>query len=117
MLMPFFESLENILKARPGLLGTPITEILATSVSLATPLINIFSILVFSFTIVPGALVRLERTSSSMLYFLAISTERLLSTCAPRVASSSISSYEISLSFVAFGTFLGSAVKTPSTSV
>ena len=45
-----------------------------------------------SFTIVPGALARLESTSSSMLYFFAISTERLLSTCAPSVASSSISS-------------------------
>ena len=74
------ESFENILKARPGIFGTPITEILATSVSLATPLINIFSILVFSFTIVPEAFVILESTSSSILYFLAISTERLLRT-------------------------------------
>ena len=46
----------------------------------ATPLINIFSILVFSFTIVPEAFVILESTSSSILYFLAISTERLLRT-------------------------------------
>ena len=34
------ESLEKILKAKPGRSGTPIIEILATLVSLATPLIN-----------------------------------------------------------------------------
>ena len=46
------------------------------------PLISIFSIFTFSLTIVPGTGLSDERTSSSTEYFLAISTERLLSTCA-----------------------------------
>ena len=41
---------------------------------------------------------------------LASSTERLWSTCAPSVASSSISLYVTSSSFLAPATFLGSAV-------
>ena len=91
-LISFAESFENTLKAKPGSFGIPFIEILAMSQSLATPEIIIFSIFGFSFTIVPGLLVRLESTSSSIPYFLAISTERLFRTCAPRVASSSISS-------------------------
>ena len=74
------DNLLKILKATPGVSFKPITEIVATLVSLATPLISVFSIFTVSFTIVPGFLSRLERTSSSTLYFLAISTERLLST-------------------------------------
>ena len=70
-----------------------------------------------SLTLVPGWPEKLERTSRLTLYLLAISTERLWSTWAPRVASSSISSYVISSSFLAPFTQRGSAVKTPSTSV
>ncbi len=84
--------MEKTLNARPGRSGTPMTDTRATLSSFAIPLINIFSIFLASFTIVPGTLDRLERTSISMLYFLAISTERLFRTCAPSDASSSISS-------------------------
>ena len=61
-------------------------------------------------TTVPGTGFRLERTSSSTLYFLASSTLRLLSTCAPRDASSSISSKVISSSLRVLRTLRGSAV-------
>ena len=91
-LIPLLASLEKILKARPGLSGTPMMEMREMLSSFATPLMSIFSTLLSSFTMVPFRRVRLERTSSSMLYFLAISTERLWSTWAPKVASSSISS-------------------------
>jgi len=83
---------EKILNAMPGSSGRPMMVTRATLVSLATPLISIFSILVTSLTLVPGTGFRLDSTSSSTLYFLAISTERLFKTCAPSVASSSISS-------------------------
>ena len=66
---------------------------------------------------VPGTSVSDERTSSSTEYFLASSTLRLFSTCAPRLASSSISSNDICGSLRALGTRRGSAVYTPSTSV
>ena len=87
-----FARTSKSLKATPGVFGIFVTEIRATYVSFVTPLMSIFSILVTSLTIVPGTRLRLERTSNSTLYFLAISTERLFKTCAPRVASSSISS-------------------------
>ena len=85
-------SSEKILKAMPGTSGTPTTEMRATSLSRAAPLINIFSTFTTSLTLVPLFFSRLESTSSFTLYFFAISTERLCSTCAPREASSSISS-------------------------
>ena len=62
----FCASLEKMRNARPGLSGTPMTEILATFSSFATPLMSIFSTLVASLTIVPLARVRLERTSNSI---------------------------------------------------
>ena len=108
--MLFFASCEKTLNAIPGTSSTPTIEIFDTSLSFVTPLTNIFSILVVSFTIVPGIGLRLEITSSSTLYFFAISTERLLRTCAPSVASSSISSYVISWSLRAPATLRGSAV-------
>ena len=49
-------------------------------------------VLTTSFTFVPGLPEKLDSTSSFTPYRLAISTERLWSTWAPRVASSSISS-------------------------
>ena len=84
---------ENSLKATPGRSGTSMTEIRTTSLSIATPLISIFSTLQTSLTSVPGtSLWMLERTSNFTEYFLAISTDRLCRTLAPQVASSSISS-------------------------
>ena len=74
------------------LLGVCVTVLLYRLLSFVTPLINIFSIFATSLTMVPGIGLSDERTSSSTEYFFAISTERLLSTCAPKVASSSISS-------------------------
>ena len=112
-----FASSEKVWNAFPGVSSTSIREILAVSLSRVTPLTNIFSTLLTSLTIVPLALCRLESTISLTLYFFAISTERLFKTFAPRLASSSISSYEISSSFAAVFTILGSVVYTPSTSV
>ena len=75
------------------------------------PLISIPSMsFVTSLTTVPGTGFRLESTSSSTLYFLASSTLRLFSTCAPRDASSSISSKVISSSLRVLRTLRGSAV-------
>ena len=107
----------NTLKDAPGTSGTSKIEITATSLSFATPLISIPSTSVTSFTMVPGTLVSDERTSKLTEYFFASSTLRLFSTCAPRLASSSISSNEISFSLRAQRTRRGSAVYTPSTSV
>ena len=91
-LMWAFATRENILKAMPGSSGSPTIITRATLASFATLLISISSIFATSLTLVPGTRFRLERTSSSTLYFFAISTLRLLRTWAPRVASSSISS-------------------------
>ena len=92
MLILFFASSENSLKAMPGWSETPMAEIRAMFTSFVTPLISSFSTSVTSLTMVPSAPVMLERTSRLTLYFFAISTERLCSTLAPREASSSISS-------------------------
>lgn len=116
-LMFFCASRLNTLKDIPGTSGTSRIETTATSSSFATPLISIPSTLVSSLTTVPGTGLMLDRTSSSTPYFLASSTLRLLSTCAPRDASSSISSKVISFRRVALGILRGSAVYTPSTSV
>ena len=86
------ESFEKILKAIPGVSCKPRIDTSATSLSFVTPLMSIFSIFVTSLTIVPGTGFNDDKTSSSTPYFFAISTERLLRTCAPSVASSSISS-------------------------
>ena len=107
----FWASRPKILKLVPGSSGTFRIVITATSVSFATPLISIPSTsFTTSLTTVPGTGFRLERTSSSTLYFLASSTLRLLSTCAPRDASSSISSKVISSSLRVLRTLRGSAV-------
>ncbi len=82
----------NNLNATPGLFSRPSTAICTTFSSVATPLTNIFSILLSSLTTVPSLVFKLERTTSCTPYFFAISTERLWSTPAPRLASSSISS-------------------------
>ena len=110
-LMFFWASRPKILKLMPGSSGTFRIVITATSVSFATPLISIPSMsFVTSLTTVPGTGFRLESTSSSTLYFLASSTLRLFSTCAPRDASSSISSKVISSSLRVLRTLRGSAV-------
>ena len=110
-LMLCWASREKTLKDVPISLGTPRSAIRAIFVSLATLLIYDFSIrFATSFTFVPGFPEKLDRTSRLTLYFFAISTERLCSTWAPRVASSSISLYVTSSSFLAWGTSRGSAV-------
>ena len=70
-----------------------------------------------SVTIVPGLLFRLLLTSNFTPNFLANSTDLDCITLEPEEAISNISSYEISLIFLAFFTTLGSQVYTPSTSV
>ena len=110
-LMFFWASRPKILKLVPGSSGTFRIVITATSVSFATPLISIPSMsFVTSLTTVPGTGFRLDSTSSSTLYFFASSTLRLFSTCAPREASSSISSKVISFSLRVLRTLRGSAV-------
>ena len=92
-LIRFFAKREKILKAIPGSSAKPTKASRATFLSFATPLTWDFSMFfTTSLTFVPGFPVKLERTSRLTLYRLAISTERLCSTCAPRLASSSISS-------------------------
>ena len=69
--------------------------------------------------IVPGSSLKLAllRTWIGTLNFLPNSIERLCITPAPRLASSSISSWLTQLILRAAGTRRGSVVKTPSTSV
>ena len=83
---------EKMRKAMPGTSSSPMREMRVTWLSRATPLMSIFSIFATSLITVPGFSTRLESTSRGTLYFFAISTLRLWSTWAPRVASSSISS-------------------------
>ena len=109
-LMPALAIMSNIWNALPGASSTPQSAILAQSLSLVTPLTIIFSTFETSLTYVPSWSLRLERTDSFILYFLAISTHLLCSTFAPSDASSSISSYEISFSLYAVLHILGSVV-------
>ncbi len=66
---------------------------------------------------VPSPSTKVESTLKGTLYLLANSTARICSTLAPKLASSSISSWVISFSRRASGTTRGSEVYTPSTSV
>ena len=100
----------NTLNEMPGSSGTSKIEITATLSSLVTPLINIPSTSKTSFTMVPGTFVSDERTSKFTEYFFAISTLRLFSTWAPRLANSNISSNVMASSLRALGTMRGSAV-------
>ena len=70
-----------------------------------------------SLTQVPVRLLNEDRTWMGTLYRRAYSTQRNCRTFAPDAAISSISSYVIAGIRRAAGTILGSAVKTPSTSV
>src|SRR5512143_618926 len=83
----------NILPATPGLSGTPVTVTFTWFLSYATPDTTTFSMSESSLvTRVPGLSLKLESTLTGTLYFFANSTERVWSTLAPRLASSSISS-------------------------
>ena len=118
MLTPASASGRNTRAATPGWSGTPEIVTFASDTSCATPEMIAFSIKSSSLlTHVPSAPVNDERTWTTTPWLRANSTERGISTPAPEVASSSISSYDSSASFLATGTSLGSAVKTPSTSV
>ena len=56
------------------------------------------------------ASLKLDSTRTGTRYFIANSTDRVCRTLAPRLAISSISSYEILSSLDAVGTMLGSVV-------
>ena len=68
------------------------------------------------FTTVPSSSLNVDLAIIGMLNFFPISTHLLCNTLAPSFDISSISSYDISFNFLAFATFLGSDVNTPSTS-
>ena len=68
-------------------------------------------------TQVPSPELNVDRAWISTPWRRAYSTARMYSTFAPLAASSSISSLETCVSFCAFGTTRGSAVKMPSTSL
>ena len=97
--------------AMPGRSGTRRIETLACPRSWVTPVTIASSIPLSSLvTRVPGSGLKVERTWTGTPYFLANSTARDWSTLAPRLAISSISSYETRRSFRASGTMFGSAV-------
>ena len=108
MLAP--ESSLNSRAATPGLSGTPANVTLTWFLSAETPRTTISSMrFTSSFTMVPDALLKLDKTSSSTLYFFANSTDLDINTFAPELANSSISSYATSSSFRACFTIRGSA--------
>src|SRR5881409_290712 len=101
----------NAWAAMPGRSGTLRMEIFAWLRSCVTPVTTTSSMPCSSFvTSVPGSGLNVERTWTVTPYFFANSTERDCSTFAPRLAISSISSYETRASFLASGTMAGSAV-------
>ena len=84
-------SCENSRQMLPGRSSIPSSVMSAIFWSRATPLTFLFSITT-SLTRVPTPFLKLLNTSSCTPKRFAISTDRLCSTCAPCVASSSISS-------------------------
>ena len=109
----------NTFVAEPGLSSKSKIPTFATFWSQAKPVTtNSFSNCSLLTTKVPSLVVsKLERTHNLTSWIFAISTERGCSTFAPRLASSSISSWVIIASLLVFCTIRGSAVYTPSTSV
>ena len=93
MLMAAPEMALKTFAATPGLSGTLAMVTLAWLRSRLTPRMTTFSmLLVSSFTMVPGLLLKLLRTSKMTLNFFANSTERDCMTLEPVLAISSISS-------------------------
>ena len=91
--IPASASGSKIAAATPGRSGTPITVILATLDSCATPRTRLRSSIGSSATIiVPGRWWKLERTWMRTPYSSPISTARGCMTLAPTAASSRISS-------------------------
>jgi hypothetical protein len=104
--------------AMPGLSGSPVRVIRASSVECVTAVTSGRSMVVCSSTTkVPGPSSKLDRQWMGMPLLRAYSTARSWSTPAPEAAISSISSKETTVSFFASGTIRGSALKTPATSV
>ncbi len=104
--------------AIPGLSGTPTNVTFAWLRSPVTPETTTCSMSRSSLvTSVPLPSAKVDLTTTGTPYLAANSTERLWSTFAPRLASSSISSYDTLFSRRAAETTFGSAVYTPSTSV
>ncbi|CAM5230643.1 hypothetical protein SANTM175S_10925 [Streptomyces antimycoticus] len=124
MLISASEMVRKMAAASPGLSGTPTTVTLASDVSCATPEMIACSMPSSPSpasgrlrTQVPWWPEKTDRTWMGMLYRRAYSTQRRCNTLEPLAASSSMSSYGISLILRAFFTTRGSAVNTPSTSV
>ena len=109
--MPASPSSRKMSAAVPGLSGMSLTVTFVWFLSIATPLITTSSNDGASdFTIVPGSLLKLERTSNTTLCFCANSTLLACMTFEPRDAISKSSSYDISGILRAFFTTRGSAV-------
>ena len=110
--------------ATPGALFKPCIVILDIFSSVAIPLtlfltsptVLLFNLLSPWLIIVPGTSLILDATKIGMLYTNP-SSIALGCIFAPKLASSSISSYSTESNLVAFGTCFGFAVKMPSTSV
>ena len=122
-----FATILKICAALPGTSGTPTTVIFASLRSVATPEM-IGSSTIPSFfaasaaaaslrTYVPTRFENEERTCRVTLWRRAYSTARMCRTLAPAAASSSISSLVMRSILRASGTWRGSEVNTPSTSV
>ena len=104
--------------AAPGVSGTPVRVTRASLVEWVTAVMRGCSMASPSATTkVPGCSSNEERQWIRTPWLRAYSTERSCSTPAPEAAISSISSKDTSGSLRASGTILGSAEKTPATSV
>ena len=112
-------SFSKIVRLTPGLSGTPVTVIRASSLVKAQPLTARLADSVMGPIIEPGSSVKtpLLRTWIGTLNFLPNSIDRLCITPAPRLASSNISSWLTFDILRASATIRGSVVNTPSTSV
>ena len=93
----------------------PVRVNFASFVEAATPVTIFLSAILSSeqtsvpFLSSPRSL-KLDRTLKTTSLFIAVSTERVCRTLAPREAISNISSYEILSSLLAVGTLFGSEV-------
>ena len=104
--------------ATPGSSGMPVRVMRASDLECVTAVTRGRSMVSCSVTTnVPGPSSKLDRQWMRTPWLRAYSTERSCSTPAPDADISSISSNETMLSFFAFGTIRGSALKTPRTSV
>ena len=103
MFAPASATVVNTAAALPGTSGIPITVIFACDLSVATPE-TIDSSICFTpssleITLVPGSLLKVDRTLRSTLCLRANSTARICRIFAPAAASSSIDSMSITSNF------------------